>query len=432
MGNARIVSQSDQGLKVCAAAARISTTEGGALGLLEGRMGGDRDRMLVKKVLSSGHKSLIEHHALTVAMDSVSVLAEQFLIESRLVAFTVKSRRYVDFGGAGFYVPPSLTGELRARYESAMRDRFSDYAALVKLGVPLEDARFVLPYCFASHFYMTLNARSLLQLIFALRYGRGSAFEELRALGEQLAAQFEALYPGVIEAERAHHPDARPARLVAELHASAPAQPRVTLTAAPADAPAALERALDFTGRYRMDELRALTRDARARELEALCYTFLLEGVSQACVTHFARHRMQSPLFEPALYTLNRGRYVLPETVAAEGGEALERYEAAFRANERTARALGEDGLAPELLSYFALSGHTARLMLTMNARELSHFMRLRTCERAQWEIRAFSQEMLRKLTGSFPELFRWYGPGCAVTGRCPEGRLSCGRPKTL
>ena len=66
--------------------------------------------------------------------------------------------------------------------------------------------------------------------------------------------------------------------------------------------------------------------------------------------------------------------------------------------------------------------------MFGMNARELLHFLRLRTCTRAQWEIRDASNDMLRLLRGDFPALFACYGPSCAVLTYCPEGRLSCGR----
>lgn len=36
------------------------------------------------------------------------------------------------------------------------------------------------------------------------------------------------------------------------------------------------------------------------------------------------------------------------------------------------------------------------KMLVTMNARELTHFFSLRCCNRAQWEIRALSWEMLR------------------------------------
>ena len=123
------------------------------------------------------------------------------------------------------------------------------------------------------------------------------------------------------------------------------------------------------------------------------------------------------------------GNYVLPETVSAIP-EAREAYEAAFREQAVFAREMASRGLRPEDAAYCALSGHTADMLFAMNARELLHFFKLRTCERAQWEIRAVAIQMLRQLRACEGELFDGYGPSCLVTGHCPEGRLSCGHPR--
>ena len=111
-GGARIVSISDHGIKMCAAAARISTTDGGAQKAIERGDGSEKDLRLIGKVIASGHKTILEHLVFTIAFQDVSVLAEQGLIEFRLASYTVKSRRYVDFSGAGYIVPDGLTEEM--------------------------------------------------------------------------------------------------------------------------------------------------------------------------------------------------------------------------------------------------------------------------------------------------------------------------------
>ena len=45
---------------------------------------------------------------------------------------------------------------------------------------PREDARFVLPYCFCSNFYMTMNARELCRLVCQMAFGRGANMPEIR------------------------------------------------------------------------------------------------------------------------------------------------------------------------------------------------------------------------------------------------------------
>ena len=419
-GTATIILENPEALKTVASAGRISTPGGSALEVLKKSDGGRKDLQLVGKVLSSGHRSVLEHQTLSIAFDDVSVLVEQFAIEFRLASFTVKSRRYVDFSGAGYVVPEGAP----EGFDKRMEELFALYGRLLELGVPREDARFVLPYCFHSNFYMTLNAREFVHFVCAMLYGRGSRYAELRELGASLKAQFDRLYPGVISPEAAG--ETASGSLPGAFCAGGAVEGSARLVSKPECGPL-LEMALKFSGRG--DKADFLLTDTRPRELELLYFVFAVRNVSLSCVTHFARHRMQSPLFMPTLDALARGNYVLPETIAALP-EARAAYEAAFQAQGAFAQEMIRLGLRPEDAAYCALSGHTADILFGMNARELLHFFKLRTCERAQWEIRAVARQMLAQLRACEGELFDGYGPSCLVTGRCPEGRLSCGRPR--
>ena len=436
MNNSRavIVVENREALRVAAASARISTQQGTALEIYDRSLGDEKDLKLLNKVLSSGHKSIIEHQTFSIAFNDVSVLVEQFVIEARLASYTVKSRRYVDFSGAGYVVPEGLDDAQRRVYDAAMAARFDDYQKLLEL-VPKEDARFVLPYCLRSNFFMTVNARELISLICAMLYGRGKDFVEVAALGRQLKEQFDAMYPGVIDAEAARYPAYEPMPMPEGIRVGTDRAGDAELVDAPRDAEDLLGLALEFTGRFapkafpdvRRENLRAMLTDARPRELEALSYTFHIKRVSLACVTHFTRHRMVSLLVPPVARGLADGDYVLPETVKAVP-EAEAVYRHAFEDQHRTTSEAKALGFSMEALSYFALSGHEIDLMLTMNAREIVHFMKLRTCRRAQWEIRGVAWRMLDALRESCPEIFGGIGPSC-VYGKCPEGRMSCGKP---
>ena len=68
-------------------------------------------------------------------------------------------------------------------------------------------------------------------------------------------------------------------------------------------------------------------------------------------------------------------------------------------------------------------------MVMTMNARELLHFFRLRTCNRAQWEIREAADKMLAECYRVAPTIFKDAGCGCC-SGACPEGRMSCGKSR--
>jgi len=68
------------------------------------------------------------------------------------------------------------------------------------------------------------------------------------------------------------------------------------------------------------------------------------------------------------------------------------------------------------------------KLVVTMNARSLLHFFRVRCCRRAQWEIRSLAGIMLEEVRKVAPELFKIAGPPCETEQICPEGEMSCGR----
>ncbi len=438
-GSATIIQENAGALRVAAASARISTQPGTALQIYENSQGGEKDIKLIKKVLSSGHKSVIEHQSFSIAFDNVSVFVEQFMIEFRLASFTVKSRRYVDFSQAGFVVPDSLPDRLLPAYNLRMVQLFDLYSALLGEGIPREDARFVLPYCFRSNFFVSLNARELIHVICSMIYGRGARFAEIRCLGESLAKQFDELYPGVLEAEGKRYAGCLEERLPEEFAAGEAVRIQPTLMEATENAEHTLEMAMRLSGRFQAEEggyltaknLLSLVRDARARELEMINYTFRVENASLACVTHFSRHRMQTLLLPCVAEGLAGGCYVLPESIAARP-ELRDRYTEAFRTQAAIATNMLREGMRAEDAAYFAMAGHTIDFLMAMNGRELLHFMKLRTCSRAQWEIRDAAGSMLEQLRDHEPMIFRAYGPSCAVTGVCPEGKLSCGQPKKL
>ena len=71
------------------------------------------------------------------------------------------------------------------------------------------------------------------------------------------------------------------------------------------------------------------------------------------------------------------------------------------------------------------------KIVLTMNARSLMHFFKLRCCNRAQWEIRALADEMLSQVIKVAPAIFSNSGAPCTF-GKCPEGSMSCGKTRSL
>ena len=141
------------------------------------------------------------------------------------------------------------------------------------------------------------------------------------------------------------------------------------------------------------------------------------------------RHRIASFSQQSQRYVpLERPTYVVPHTVESDP-ERAEIYGSLMDAVWNAYNRLTELGVPAEDARYVLPNGCTTNITITMNARELLHFFSLRCCNRAQWEIREMADEMLRLCREVSPTIFGKAGPPC-VRGPCPEGKLSCGKPR--
>ncbi|HOZ45298.1 MAG TPA: FAD-dependent thymidylate synthase [Candidatus Hydrogenedentes bacterium] len=229
-------------------------------------------------------------------------------------------------------------------------------------------------------------------------------------------------------------------------------KPRVSLVRATPDPDRAIAGAArlcyasDPTGLFDNDEsperfIGKLIDMGHLSPMEHAVFTFYVEGVSRAMTHQLVRHRMASYSQRSQRYvTHDDFDYIVPpqldgKTVAAEGGsvDAVEYYEETMALiAERYARlndALGRAGeTSNEDARYVLPNACETKIVVSMNARELLHFFGERLCGRAQWEIRSVAEAMLRLVQEVCPSVFNGVGPKCVREGRCPEGRLSCGR----
>jgi thymidylate synthase (FAD) len=162
--------------------------------------------------------------------------------------------------------------------------------------------------------------------------------------------------------------------------------------------------------------------------MEHASYTFSLEGVSRVLTHQLVRHRMASYSQQSQRYvSLDDADYVIPHTIS-EDERARKRFEELMDRIWEAYSDLSEE-VPVEDARYVLPNACTTNITVTMNARELWHFFSLRCCNRAQWEIREVADHMLAEVKRVCPVIFRDAGPPC-VRGKCPEGSMSCGRPR--
>jgi thymidylate synthase (FAD) len=160
---------------------------------------------------------------------------------------------------------------------------------------------------------------------------------------------------------------------------------------------------------------------------EHASFTFTLENVSRSLLAEITRHRIASFSVKSQRYVKERNfDHIMPPTIEANG-DAAAVFDRVMAAAGEAYNALLELGIPPEDARFVLPNACCTHIVVTMNARELLHFFRLRCCHRAQWEIRAVAEEMLRLAREAAPLLFDKAGPSC-VWGGCGEGKLSCGQ----
>ena len=115
-------------------------------------------------VMKLGHTSVVEHSSFTFAISDVSRSLTHQLVRHRIASYSQQSQRYVNLVEPNFVVPPKIekNKELKKAYCATMDNIWAEYNKLLELGIPAEDARYVLPNAACTNIIVTMNARSLL------------------------------------------------------------------------------------------------------------------------------------------------------------------------------------------------------------------------------------------------------------------------------
>ena len=150
------------------------------------------------KIMSLGHHSVLEHVSFTFAIEGISRVTTHQLVRHRIASFSQQSQRYVSHKEHfTSIVPDSIAADRRspARFSTEMSDTVHKaYGRLIEMGIPAEDARYILPNATETKIIMTMNARELLHF-FALRCCERAQWE-IRAHGSRDAAAGETGRPG--------------------------------------------------------------------------------------------------------------------------------------------------------------------------------------------------------------------------------------------
>ena len=183
-----------------------------------------------------------------------------------------------------------------------------------------------------------------------------------------------------------------------------------------------------------------LTNMRHLSPIEHVSFTFGIEGISRSCSHQIVRHRLASYSQQSQRYVGQHSgktggfHFIVPPGIEKIGKKQwfTEKMNIIQQWYDELVEALGNSGESTFEDARFLLpNAAETKIIITMNARELLHFIRVRCCNRAQWEIRELATEMLRQVKQVSPHIFKDAGPGC-VNDTCPEGKMTCGKMKEV
>src|SRR3990170_5988159 len=162
----------------------------------------------VKKIISSGHETVIEHEKITVRVICDRGVTHE-IVRHRIASYSQESTRYCNyskdkFGNEITVIEPCFwnsggepDNSKRAIWEESMRSAEKAYFKLIELGASPQEARSVLPNSLKTEIVMTMNLREW-RHFFKLRTAE-TAHPQMREIARPLLDEFKKQIPVIFD-----------------------------------------------------------------------------------------------------------------------------------------------------------------------------------------------------------------------------------------
>ena len=444
-------------IQICAAAGKLSRMPGTVFDAVASMEDYDKALKFIKRVIGMGHTSTIDHDYMVFALSGVSPLVEQTIIEERFSSFTIKSRREVDFSNVGFIIPDfhdengnllENNQKLKNKYKKHMKSLFANYQKLVNASIPIEDARFVLPYSFHSEIIMGLDGTSLARMIINLTKGKNSKITELKELGDKLYEIAKVRAPYVIELiEKEEYKDTEIENILNDYvkprkyelikvpkllsHTENIDKTLITNAISRIYALSYEDSEKIYNNTISKDEklmsglMKTICNDRVHEDLKQINMRFEF-SIPFSILTHITRHRRNSLSIPEFVPNVDLIKYIIPPSI--EKSELKTFYDEIFLTNKKIYDEFKKEKIREEDLVYFTLGGNAINIIVNFDGEALRWFLRLRECTKAQWCIRNIAVNMHNEISKVSKYYSANLGPDCVTKHICGEGKESCGR----
>ena len=115
---------------------------------------------VLDRALEHGHTPLLEHMVFSFEIEGISRACSHQLVRHRIASYAQESQRYVPVDSDEWYVVPKDIEDYY-NYHKLMEVIMAAYKQMINNGVPMEEARYVLPNSCKTNMVMTINGRSL-------------------------------------------------------------------------------------------------------------------------------------------------------------------------------------------------------------------------------------------------------------------------------
>jgi thymidylate synthase (FAD) len=158
------------------------------------------NKYVVKHCLESGHLSIAEFADFHFEISEVSRALSHQLVRHRMASYAQRSQRYVEEDNFNYVIPNSVIrkGLPELLDYNDLMDKIQEmYYKLVEIGIPKEDARYILPNAAYTVIHVKMNFRELMHFCNVRMCSK--AQWEIRKLAEMMAKEVKEVSPFLAE-----------------------------------------------------------------------------------------------------------------------------------------------------------------------------------------------------------------------------------------
>lgn len=176
--------------------------------------------------------------------------------------------------------------------------------------------------------------------------------------------------------------------------------------------------------------MRSCYKSGHKSVLEFAQFHFHIEGVSRSLLAQLTRHRTASFAVRSQRYCIeDKAINIMPPSILGND-EASQVFIDCMQNIQDTYSQLMNMGIPNEDARFVLSNACGTTLDMTIDFRNLCHFMNERLCAHAQWEIQMLALLMRVEVVNVFPESESMLVPKCESfpVPMCPEQRKPCGK----